>query len=131
MSWSAFLRAHWSAIAAMDFFTVEAVTWTGLVRFHVLLVIDLASRRVEIVGITEQPHEVWMKQMGARPDRCRRRLPPEAPVRHHGPRPLVLSQLPRHAQDKRCEARAATVAQSQLERLRRALDRLNAARVFG
>jgi transposase InsO family protein len=48
----------------MDFFTVEAVTWTGLVRFHVLFVVDLASRRVEIVGITEQPHEVWMKQMG-------------------------------------------------------------------
>jgi putative transposase len=25
-SWSDFLRAHWGAIAAMDFFTVEAVT---------------------------------------------------------------------------------------------------------
>jgi transposase InsO family protein len=62
-SWSAFLRAHWGAIAAMDFFTVEAVTWAGLVRFHVLFVIDLATRRVEIVGITEQPHEAYMKQM--------------------------------------------------------------------
>jgi hypothetical protein len=31
-SWSAFLRAHWGAIAAMDFFTVEVVTWAGLVR---------------------------------------------------------------------------------------------------
>jgi len=28
-SWSAFLRAHWGAIAAMDFFTVEVVTLTG------------------------------------------------------------------------------------------------------
>jgi putative transposase len=46
-SWSAFLRAHWGAIAAMDFFTVEAVTWGGLVRYHVRFVIDLASRRVE------------------------------------------------------------------------------------
>jgi putative transposase len=62
-SWSAFLRAHWGAIAAMDFFTVEAVTWAGLVRFHVLFVIDLATRRVEIAGITEQPHEAYMKQM--------------------------------------------------------------------
>ena len=26
MPWSAFLRAHWGAIAAMDFFTVEALT---------------------------------------------------------------------------------------------------------
>jgi len=38
------------------------VTWTGLVRFHVLFVIDLATRRVEIAGITDQPHEAWMKQ---------------------------------------------------------------------
>jgi len=62
-SWSAFLRAHWGAIAAMDSFTVEAVTWAGLVRYHVLFVIDLATRRVKIVGITDQPHEAWMKQM--------------------------------------------------------------------
>jgi len=61
-SWSDFLRAHWCAIAAMDFFKVEVVTWTGLVRFHVLFVIDLATRRVEIAGITDQPHEAWMKQ---------------------------------------------------------------------
>jgi hypothetical protein len=33
-SWSDFLRAHWGAIAAMDFFTVEAVTWAGLVRYQ-------------------------------------------------------------------------------------------------
>jgi putative transposase len=62
-SWSDFLRAHWGAIPAMDFFTVEVVTWTGLVRFHVLFVIDLATRRVEIAGITDQPHEAYMKQM--------------------------------------------------------------------
>jgi putative transposase len=62
-SWSAFLRAHWGAIAAMDFFTVEVVTWAGLVRYHVLFVIDLATRRVEIAGIVDQPHEAWMKLM--------------------------------------------------------------------
>jgi putative transposase len=63
VSWSSFLRAHWGAIAAMDFFTVEAVTWAGLVRYYVLFVIDLASRRVEIVGIVHQPHDAWMRQM--------------------------------------------------------------------
>jgi transposase InsO family protein len=62
-SWSDFLRAHWGAIAAMDFFTVEVLTWTGLVRYHVLFVIDLATRRVEIAGIVHQPHEAWMKQV--------------------------------------------------------------------
>jgi putative transposase len=61
-SWSAFLRAHWGAIAAMDFYTVEAITLAGLVRYHVLFVIDLASRRVEIAGIVHQPHEAWMLQ---------------------------------------------------------------------
>jgi hypothetical protein len=47
----------------MDFFTVEAVTWAGLVRFHVLFVIDLATRRVELAGIVHQPHEAWMLQV--------------------------------------------------------------------
>jgi putative transposase len=68
-SWRQFLRAHWGAIAAMDFFTVEAVTWAGLVRFHVLFVIDLASRKVEGAGIVHQPHEGWMLQSRAQPDR--------------------------------------------------------------
>jgi putative transposase len=46
-SWSAFLRAHWGAIAAMDFFTVEAVTWSGSVRYHALVVMDrLSTARV-------------------------------------------------------------------------------------
>jgi putative transposase len=64
MSWSAFLRAHWGAIAAMDFFTVEALTLGGLVRYHVLFVIDLASRRVEIAGVVHEPHGAWMQQIG-------------------------------------------------------------------
>jgi putative transposase len=64
MSWSTFLRAHWGAIAAMDFFTVEALTLSGLVRYHVLFVIDLKSRRVEIAGIVHQAHGAWMQQIG-------------------------------------------------------------------
>ena len=48
-SWSTFLRARWGGIAAMDFFTIEAVRWAGLVRYQVLFVIDLATRQVEIV----------------------------------------------------------------------------------
>lgn len=63
MSWSEFLRAHWGAIAACDFFTVEALTFHGLVRYHVFVVIDLASRRVEIGGITGQPTGEWMVQV--------------------------------------------------------------------
>jgi putative transposase len=61
--WSTFLRAHWGAIAATDFFSVEVLTLNGLVRHFVLFVIDLDSRRVEIAGIVHQPHEVWVRQV--------------------------------------------------------------------
>jgi Homeodomain-like domain len=42
-SWRAFLRAHWGAIAATDFFSVEVLTLHGLVRYFVLFVIDQAA----------------------------------------------------------------------------------------
>jgi transposase InsO family protein len=48
----------------MDFFIVEAVTLAGLVRFHVLFVTDLATRRVESAGIVHQPYDAWMQQVG-------------------------------------------------------------------
>jgi putative transposase len=62
-SWQAFLRAHWDAIAACDFFTVEVLTWTGITRFYVMFVIALQTRRVEIAGIVRQPHCAWMLQV--------------------------------------------------------------------
>ena len=57
------MRAYWGAIAATDFFSVEVLTLSGLVRHFVLFVFDLKSRRVEIAGIVHQPHEAWMKQV--------------------------------------------------------------------
>ena len=51
MSWKTFLKAHWGAIAATDFFSVEVLTRTGLIRYFVLFIIDLKTRRVEIAGI--------------------------------------------------------------------------------
>ena len=62
--WSAFLRAHWGAIAATDFFSVEVLTFRGLVRYFVLFVIDLKSRRVKIAGIHHDPDGGWMLQIG-------------------------------------------------------------------
>jgi transposase InsO family protein len=61
--WRTFLRAHWGAIAAADLFTVEVLTLRGLVRYHVLFVIDLKTRRVEIAGIHPGPHGAWMVQI--------------------------------------------------------------------
>jgi putative transposase len=62
-SWQAFLRAHWDAIAACDFFTVEVLTWTGITRFYVMFVIALQTRRIEVAGIVRQPHGAWMLQV--------------------------------------------------------------------
>ena len=60
--WSVFLKAHWKVIAASDFFTVEVWSWRGLVTHYVLFVIELATRRVVIGGITTNPNETWMLQ---------------------------------------------------------------------
>jgi len=60
MSWATFIKAHAGVIVGMDFFTVEAVSWLGLVRYHVLFAIDIASRRVEILGIAVNPGGAWM-----------------------------------------------------------------------
>ena len=62
-SWQTFLRAHWGAIAGADFFTTEVWTWRGLVTFYTVFVIDLASRRVQVVGSTPHPHALFMQQV--------------------------------------------------------------------
>ena len=63
MRWKTFLKAHWGAIAATDFFTIEGITWQGLVRYLVLFVIDLKTRRIEIAGIAASPDGRWMCQI--------------------------------------------------------------------
>ena len=62
-SWQTFLRAHGGAIAGADFFTTEVWTWRGLVTHYTVFVIDLASRRVHIVGSTPHPDERFMQQV--------------------------------------------------------------------
>jgi transposase InsO family protein len=61
-SWQTFLRAHWGAIAGADFFTTEVWTWRGLVTYSTVFVIDLASRRVQILGSTPHPEAMFMQQ---------------------------------------------------------------------
>jgi transposase InsO family protein len=63
MPWRTFLAAHWGAIAAADFFTVEVLTLVGLIRYHVLFVMDLKTRVVEIAGIRVNPNSEWMSQV--------------------------------------------------------------------
>ena len=61
--WETFLKSHWGAIAATDFFSVDVLTPKGLVRYLVLFVIDLKTRTVEIAGIVRRPDGDWMKQV--------------------------------------------------------------------
>jgi transposase InsO family protein len=62
MSWAKFLKMHWEVLAATDFFTVEVATWHGLVTYYVLFVMELATRRVQIAGITPHPTDAFMQQ---------------------------------------------------------------------
>jgi transposase InsO family protein len=62
MPWSTFLKTHWEAMAAADFFTVEVLSCVGLIRYVVFSVIDLPTRKVEIAGIAPIPDGLWMEQ---------------------------------------------------------------------
>jgi transposase InsO family protein len=62
-SWQTFLPAHWGAIAGADFFTTEVWIWRGLVTYYTVVVIDLASRRVQILGSTPDPEALFMQQI--------------------------------------------------------------------
>jgi transposase InsO family protein len=63
LRWRAFLQAHWGAICAADFFTVEIVTLRGLARRHVFFIIDLETRIVELGGVVHEPHGEWMRNV--------------------------------------------------------------------
>jgi transposase InsO family protein len=62
-SWATFLRAHWEVIAAADLFTVEVSVKQALVRYHVLFALELATRRVQVLGIVPEPDGPWMEQV--------------------------------------------------------------------
>jgi hypothetical protein len=63
-SWKDFLAAHMSVLAGCDFFTVEVLSWRGLVTYYVLFFLHLESRRVHIAGISRHPDRDWMEQIG-------------------------------------------------------------------
>jgi putative transposase len=62
-SWKDFIAAHMNVLAGADFFTVEVLTWRGLVTYYVLFFIHLESRRVSVAGITRHPDQEWMEQI--------------------------------------------------------------------
>jgi len=62
-TWSTFLQAHWDVLAAIDFTTVEIWSTKGLVTCYLLVVMELATRRVHFAGATANPDERCMKQI--------------------------------------------------------------------
>ena len=58
-SWSEFIRSQASAIVATDFACVDTAL---LRRYHVLFIIEIASRRVHLAGITTNPTGPWTTQ---------------------------------------------------------------------
>ena len=50
-------------LAGADFFTVEVLSWRGLVTYYVLFFIHLKSRHVSVAGITRHPDQEWMEQI--------------------------------------------------------------------
>ena len=67
-SWAQFLKLHWEVLAATDFFTVEVATWQGLGTHYVLVVMELATRRVQVADITPHPTAAFMQQCTALTD---------------------------------------------------------------
>jgi putative transposase len=62
MTWRTFLQAHWPALVAADFFTTEVWTGRGLVTYYVAFLLDVQSRRIQVIGCTPYPNEAFMIQ---------------------------------------------------------------------
>jgi transposase InsO family protein len=58
-TWKQFLTAQAHTIVTCDFFTVDTVF---LKRIYVLFFLELATRRVHVVGVTAHPTGAWVTQ---------------------------------------------------------------------
>jgi len=59
-TWAQFLHGQAQAILATDFFTVDLLDGTSA---YVLAIIEHATRRIRILGVTAHPNDAWVTQM--------------------------------------------------------------------
>ncbi len=63
MLWKDFIRSHLAVLAAVDFFTAEVWTTSGLMTYYVLVFMRVAPRQICLGGFTLAPDAAWVKQM--------------------------------------------------------------------
>jgi putative transposase len=87
-TWRTFVQAHWPALVAADFFTTDVWTTRGLVTYYTAFVIELESRRVQVIGSTPHPDEAFLLQ-------CLRQLTSETDGLLRAGRTLICDRDPK------------------------------------
>jgi len=62
-TWHEFLKSHWDVMTACDFFTIELLVGSKLIRCTVFFVIEFSARKVFFAPIKLQPDGNYMKQV--------------------------------------------------------------------
>ena len=106
-----------AVLAGIDFFTVEVLTWRGLVTYYALFFLHLETRRVTLGGITRHPTEMWMEQVARNAIDEPSGASPPRPIRSARSRYEVLRIVSGHIGDSWRQMHHPTGTESEFERI--------------